>query len=222
MLGQLLVLDFWNDLLLQQYHGETNCPDRERRWKREPRLTSKPCSAGRCTAAGIKSDGYFIEDQTVSCSLIAGGIMADAQLIRCPSCDATNRVPAEKLAQGLEPVCGRCKTPLLAANKPLTVTDASFRNDVERASLPVLLDLWAPWCGPCRTIAPVIEELAREMVGRVKVAKLNVDENPATAARFNVMSIPTLLILKGGREVERIVGVQPKSEIVRRLERAAA
>jgi thioredoxin 2 len=148
--------------------------------------------------------------------------MAEAQLIRCPSCGATNRVPPEKVARGLKPVCGRCKTELLADTKPVTVTDATFAAEVERSPLPVLLDMWAPWCGPCRMIAPVLEELAKEMAGRVRVAKLNVDENPATATRFNVMSIPTLLVLKGGREMERIVGVQPKTEIVRRLERVAA
>ena len=102
------------------------------------------------------------------------------------------------------------------------MSDATFAAEVERSPLPVLLDMWAPWCGPCRMIAPVLEELAKEMAGRVRVAKLNVDENPAIATRFNVMSIPTLLVLKDGREVERIVGVQPKTEILRRLERVAA
>jgi thioredoxin 2 len=148
--------------------------------------------------------------------------MADSHLIRCISCGAKNRVPLEKIAQGLTPVCGRCKRALPLDSKPVTVTDATFSTEVERSPLPVLLDLWAPWCGPCRMVAPVIEELASELAGRVRVAKLNVDENPATAARFQVRSIPTLLVLKDGREIERIVGVQPKPAIMQRLERVAA
>jgi thioredoxin len=104
----------------------------------------------------------------------------------------------------------------------LIVTDATFAAEVEGSPLPVLVDAWAAWCGPCRMIAPAIDELAAELAGRVRVAKLNVDENPATAGRFDIRSIPTLLVIAGGREVDRIVGVQPKLAIRARLERFVA
>jgi thioredoxin 2 len=141
-------------------------------------------------------------------------------LIPCPSCGVTNRVPNERIKRGVEAVCGRCKTSLLISFEPVIVTDANFASTVERSPTPVLLDLWAAWCGPCRMIAPVIDQLAEELAGRVRVAKLNIDDNPMTAARFNVRSIPTLLLLRNGREIDRIVGVQPKAEIVRRLQLA--
>ena len=145
--------------------------------------------------------------------------MADVTSIRCAQCGATNRVPRAKLEQGLKPVCGRCKQPLEMGSAPITVSDATFAAEVERSPLPVLVDAWAPWCGPCRTVAPALEELAAELAGRVRIAKLNVDENPQTASRFDVRSIPTLLIMVGGREIERIVGAQPKQAIRERLER---
>ena len=148
--------------------------------------------------------------------------MAEAQIIRCSSCGAVNRVSAEKLAQGLRPVCGECRKPLTAGAKPFNVTDVTFAAEVEKSPLPVLLDLWAPWCGPCRMLAPVLDELAFEMSGKIRVAKLNVDDNPVTASRFNVRSIPALVVIQGGREVDRMVGLQPKAEIARRLQRFVA
>ena len=148
--------------------------------------------------------------------------MSEPLQIRCSVCGAVNRVPPEKLQAGLEPICGRCKTPLSIPKKPVSVTDATFPEEVERSSLPVLVDMWAPWCGPCRYLTPIVEDLAGQLAGRMRVAKLNVEENPITASRFNVQSIPSLLVFKGGREVDRIVGVQPTSEILRRVERMIA
>jgi thioredoxin 2 len=142
-------------------------------------------------------------------------------LVVCPACGATNRVPGDRVAQGLAPVCGKCRAPL-PVGKPQPVTDASFAQDVLRSPVPVLVDAWAPWCGPCHMIAPVVDQLATELAGRIRVVKLNVDENPRTAARFDLRSIPTLLVLKDGREVDRLVGVQPKREIARRLEKVLA
>lgn len=141
---------------------------------------------------------------------------ANAQIIRCPKCGAKNRVDPSTNAQ---PVCGRCKTPLTGEIRPVTITDQNFAEEVGKSPLPVLLDLWAAWCGPCRMVAPTVDQLAREFSGKVRVGKLNVDENQMTAARFNVQSIPTLLILKSGKEIDRIIGVQSKEAIVQRVEK---
>lgn len=146
-------------------------------------------------------------------------------VVTCENCGAKNRVDAGAAQKSLQAVCGRCGAKLnagaqagRAGNKPLTVTDASFEREVlGGGSLPVLLDCWAEWCGPCRMIAPALEELAAESQGRYVIAKLNVDENPQTSAQFGVRSIPTLLIFKHGQLVERIVGAQPKHAIAARL-----
>ena len=130
--------------------------------------------------------------------------MADVAV--CGNCGAKNRVSSrpEKL-----PVCGRCRSHLPWL---VNASDATFDAELAAPS-PVLVDLWAPWCGPCRTMAPVLEELARDLAGRLKVVKVDVDQNPATQARFQVRGIPTLLLFRDGELVETIVGAQSKAAL---------
>jgi len=98
--------------------------------------------------------------------------------------------------------------------KEVVLTDANFTEEVINAETPVMVDFWAEWCGPCRMIAPIVEEIAEEFAGKIKVGKLNVDQNQGTAAKYGIRSIPTLLIFKGGEMVNQIVGVQPKNKLV--------
>jgi thioredoxin 1 len=100
---------------------------------------------------------------------------------------------------------------------PLEITDANFAEEVEKSNVPVLLDFWAVWCGPCKMIAPIVEELAGEFQGKVKIGKVDVDSSPVVAGKFGIRSIPTLLIFKGGQVVDQIVGAVPKGHIVEKL-----
>lgn len=162
-------------------------------------------------------------------------------IVTCEKCGAKNRVDERVTIVGKEPVCGRCGAKLPAdggaqyasagassnsgqktaesESKPKTVTDSTFKRDVleESRARPVLLDCWAEWCGPCRMIAPALEQLASESAGLYRVAKLNVDENPQTSNELGIRSIPTLFIYKNGQQVERIVGAQPKQVLASRL-----
>jgi thioredoxin 1 len=102
--------------------------------------------------------------------------------------------------------------------KPYEVTDANFADEVIKADTPVLVDFWAPWCGPCRMVAPIVDELSQEYDGKVKFVKLNTDDNVQTASQFGIRSIPTLLVFKGGEVAGQIVGFRPKSDLKKRLD----
>jgi thioredoxin 2 len=132
-------------------------------------------------------------------------------VINCPACGAKNRLKTAPPEQA--PVCGKCKSslPWIVAG-----TDINFRKELE-TSTPVLVDFWAEWCGPCRMVAPVLEDLARDRAGQIKVVKLNVDQNPATAGQFNIQSIPTMILFKDGQPVETLVGAMPKAALLEKL-----
>jgi thioredoxin 2 len=133
-------------------------------------------------------------------------------VVVCPACKAKNRLKTPP--PGQLPVCGRCGAALPWL---VTASDESFARELE-APVPVLVDFWAPWCGPCRMIAPVLEELSRELAGRLKVVKLNVDANPRSSGRFQVQGIPLLILFKDGRELERLVGAMPKGALLARVQ----
>ena len=132
--------------------------------------------------------------------------------VACPSCLAQNRVDAARVAEG--PKCGKCETPLLDASIP-ELDDASFEAFVSRTNVPVLVDFWAPWCGPCRQMAPEFAQAARRLAGRARLVKVNTDVAQALAGRYAIRSIPTLLLLKEGREAGRTTGARPATDLER-------
>lgn len=141
----------------------------------------------------------------------------DTLHVVCPHCDATNRVPRTRLDEA--PNCGKCKGKLFLAH-PLTLTRKNFDRHVASSDLPLVVDFWAPWCGPCRQMAPAFEAAAASLEPHYRLAKLNTDEEGEIAGRYGIRSIPTLIVFKGGRESARQAGAMPAGALVDWIRRA--
>jgi len=146
--------------------------------------------------------------------------MAFSIVRNCPGCGKPNRIPARHLSDTGR--CGMCKSALPPVSEPLEVDDDAFDQIVAEATVPVLTDFWAEWCGPCRAAAPDVHELAREMAGKAIVLKINTEENQRTAARFRVQSIPNFVVIRDGQAVFQQAGLVPRAQMRRWLEAAQA
>jgi thioredoxin 2 len=137
--------------------------------------------------------------------------------VSCPRCGASNRVRGERGRRGRPASCGRCRAPLRTPTDVVEVTDSRFDEQVLASPVPVLLDVWAPWCVPCRGMEAAIEDLASSLSGRVRVAKLNLDRSPEAAVRLRIQGVPTLIFFKDGHEVARMIGEREKGDLMRAL-----
>jgi len=166
-----------------------------------------PCAV--CTELAEGSKGNSLPGDLMNDELI---------LLTCPQCGTKNRIPRQRIHD--RPVCGRCRTPLAVGayfDRPRDIGDSEFHQEVLASREPVLVDFWGPHCAYCRMLAPTVDQIASNFAGRVKVFKINVEEHSRTPSQYGIQGIPTLLIFKNGKPVDRLVGILSRDEIERRL-----
>jgi len=136
-------------------------------------------------------------------------------ILRCDSCGTKNRVRLDKISS--LPRCGRCRKQIRISDRAIDIGEGELMREVLSETIPTAVDFWAPWCGPCRMMGPILNDIAKQYAGRIKVVKINSDENPNLSMRYGIQGIPTLLLFRDGREVDRLVGAAPKAQILRFL-----
>jgi thioredoxin 2 len=140
-------------------------------------------------------------------------------ILACSECGTKNRIPLSRIEES--PKCGKCGASLSVdiMNQPVDVTDGTFDKVVFGSALPVLVDCWAPWCGPCKSVGPVLNELAVKYKGRLLIAKINMDENSGIGTKYSILSIPTMFLVKNGKIIDQLVGALPKVELEKQIAR---
>ena len=139
----------------------------------------------------------------------------DYAVVRCRKCGAKNKVNLSMINSG--PKCGKCGEKLFIPDSAMEINEAQFEEEVLKETIPTVVDFWAPWCGPCRMVSPILEEIAKGYPGRIKVVKINTDENPTIASQFGIQGIPTIILFRNGHEIDRLVGAIPRDHIERFL-----